>query len=76
VMTAADSIRIVLHGTGSHGSTPEQSVDPVVLAASVVLHLQTIVSREIAAADFGVLTIGTLHAGTKQNIIPDSAELG
>ncbi|TFC25796.1 amidohydrolase [Cryobacterium sp. MDB1-18-2] len=76
VMTAADSIRIVLHGTGSHGSTPEQSVDPVVLAASVVLRLQTIVSREIAAADFGVLTIGTLHAGTKQNIIPDSAELG
>lgn len=76
VMTASDSIRIVVHGTGSHGSTPEQSVDPVVLAASVVLRLQTVVSREIAAADFGVLTIGTLHAGTKQNIIPDSAELG
>lgn len=72
---AADSIRITLYGKGGHGSRPETTVDPVVMAASVVLRLQRIVSREVAATDALVLTIGSLHAGTKNNIIPDSAEM-
>ncbi len=75
VMAANDSVRIVLHGRGAHASTPEQSVDPVVMAASVITKLQTIVSRQIGAADNAVITIGTVHAGLKENIIPDRAEL-
>jgi amidohydrolase len=76
VMAASDSLRIVLHGRGAHSSSPEQSVDPIVMAASVILKLQTIVSRQIGAAETVVLTIGTVHAGSKENIIPDRAELG
>jgi amidohydrolase len=70
-----DSLRVVLHGQGGHGSRPETTVDPVVMAAATVLRLQTIVSRELAPADSAVVTIGSLHAGTTENIIPDSAEL-
>jgi amidohydrolase len=73
---AADSLRIVLHGRGAHGSRPETSVDPVVMAAATVMRLQGIVSREVAAADTAVVTVGMLRAGTKENIIPDDAELG
>ena len=72
---ASDSLRVVLHGRGGHGSRPEATVDPVVMAASTVLRLQTIVSRETAPADSAVVTVGALHAGTKENIIPDQAEL-
>ena len=72
---ASDALRVVLHGRGGHGSRPEASVDPVVMAASTVLKLQTIVSRELAPADAAVVTVGALHAGTKENIIPDRAEL-
>jgi len=72
---ASDSLRILLHGRGGHGSRPETTVDPVVMAAATVLRLQGIVSREVAAADTAVLTVGMLRAGTKENIIPDSAEL-
>ncbi|MDR7385734.1 hippurate hydrolase [Promicromonospora iranensis] len=71
-----DSVDIRLVGRGGHGSRPEATVDPVVLAASTVLRLQTIVSREVAAGDAAVVTVGTLHAGTKENIIPDEARLG
>lgn len=71
----SDSIKIVLHGSGGHGSRPETTIDPVVMAASVVMRLQTIVSREIAATEQAVVTVGLLHAGTKNNIIPSSAEL-
>jgi amidohydrolase len=73
---AADTVRITLHGTGGHGSRPETTVDPVVMAAATVMRLQTIVAREVAATDAAVLTVGTLHAGTKENIVPDRAELG
>jgi len=52
---------------------PQSSIDPVVMAAAVVLRLQTIVSREIAAAEPAVVTIGTLQAGTRENVIPDEA---
>ncbi len=74
-MAAADAIRVVLHGEGGHGSRPETTVDPVLMAAATVLRLQGIVSREVAAGDTAVLTVGSLHAGTASNIIPDRAEL-
>jgi len=72
---AADSLEIRLFGRGAHGSMPESSVDPVVMAAATVMRLQTIVSREVAATQAAVVTIGALHAGTKDNVIPDDALL-
>ncbi len=72
---ASDALRITLFGRGGHGSRPEATVDPVVLAASTILRLQTVVSREIAATDTAVVTVGAVHAGTAANIVPDSAEL-
>jgi amidohydrolase len=72
---AADALRVVLYGSGGHGSRPETTVDPVVMAAATVLRLQTIVSRETAGTDAAVVTVGALRAGTKENIIPDQAEL-
>ncbi|GHF76631.1 hippurate hydrolase [Kitasatospora xanthocidica] len=75
VMSASDSFRVRLFGRGGHGSSPEHAVDPVVLAAAVVLRLQTVVSREVGAAQTAVVTVGSIHAGTRQNIIPDEAEL-
>lgn len=75
VLSAADSMRITLHGRGAHGSMPQASVDPVVLAASTVLRLQTIVAREVAPGDTAVLTVGSIQAGTKSNVIPDQAVL-
>ena len=73
ITSAADSFEIRLFGRGAHGSMPEASVDPVVMAAATVLRLQTIVSREVAAAQSAVVTIGALQAGTKENVIPDEA---
>jgi hippurate hydrolase len=73
ITSAADSLQIRLFGRGAHGSMPQASVDPVVMAASVVLRLQTIVSREVAATDAAVITVGVLQAGTKENVIPDDA---
>ena len=73
ITSAADSLQIRLFGRGAHGSMPQASIDPVVMAASTVLRLQTIVSREIAATEAAVLTIGVLQAGTKENVIPDEA---
>src|SRR5919202_275107 len=72
---AADSLEVRMFGRGAHGSMPESSVDPVVMAAATVLRLQTVVSREIAAAQAAVLTVGALQAGTKDNVIPDEAVL-
>jgi hippurate hydrolase len=71
--SAGDSLQIRLFGRGAHGSMPEASIDPVVMAAATVLRLQTIVSREVAANEAAVLTIGVLQAGTKENVIPDEA---
>lgn len=62
MLSCAASVRVTLHGAGSHGSMPHLSVDPVVLAASVVLRLQTVVSRENAPGDFGVVTVGCVQA--------------
>jgi amidohydrolase len=72
---AADSLEVRLFGRGAHGSMPESSVDPVVMAAATVLRLQTIVSREVAASQAAVVTIGALQSGTKDNVIPDEALL-
>ncbi len=74
-LSAADSLRITIHGRGAHGSMPQASVDPVVIAASAVLRLQTVVSRELAPGEPAVLTVGSMQAGTKSNVIPDSATL-
>jgi hippurate hydrolase len=75
ILSAGDSLEIKLFGRGSHGSQPHTSIDPVVMAAATVLRLQTIVSREIAPSEPAVLTIGSLQAGTKENIIPDDATI-
>ena len=74
-LSAGDSVRITVHGKGAHGSMPHNAVDPVVLAASIVLRLQTIVSRETPPGQFAVVTVGALNAGTRANIIPDRATL-
>src|SRR5271156_6872109 len=72
----ADSLRITIYGKGGHGSAPHLTVDPIVTAARTILALQTIVSREVTPGDFAVVTVGYMNAGTKNNIIPDRAELG
>ena len=73
ITSAADSLQIRLFGRGAHGSMPQASIDPVVMAAATVMRLQTIVSREVAAAEAAVVTVGSLQAGTKENVIPDEA---
>jgi len=73
ITSAAVSLQIRLFGRGAHGSMPQASIDPVVMAAATVMRLQTIVSREVAAAEAAVVTVGALQAGTKENVIPDEA---
>ena len=73
ITSAADSLQIRLFGRGAHGSMPQASIDPVVMAAATVMRLQTIVSREVAASEAAVVTVGALQAGTKENVIPDEA---
>ncbi len=70
-----DMIDIVVHGIGSHGASPHRGRDPIVLASQIVLALQTLVSRELAPREPGVVTVGSFHAGTKHNIISDEARL-
>lgn len=74
-MAGSDSLRVRMFGSGGHGSMPEATVDPVVMAASTIMRLQTVVSREVAAQEPVVLTVGSVRAGTKENIIPADAEL-
>lgn len=73
-MALADSLKVTLHGRQSHGSQPQDSIDPIVLGAHIVTRLQTIVSRELPALSPAVVTCATFHAGLKENIIPDRAE--
>lgn len=75
VLAAADSMRITVYGRGGHGSMPQATVDPVVLAAMIVIRLQMIVSREMAATETVVLTVGSIHSGEKSNVIGDHAVL-
>lgn len=74
--TNADSLRITIYGKGGHGSAPHTAIDPIVIAARTILALQTISSREVKPGEMAVVTVGYIHAGTKNNIIPDQAELG
>jgi len=73
--SGSDSVDIIVHGIGAHGASPHQSVDPVVLGAQIVLALQTVISREKPPREAGVITVGSFHAGTRRNIIPDQARL-
>jgi hippurate hydrolase len=70
-----DTVDITIKGKGGHGASPHQTVDPVVVAARVVLDLQTIVSREVNPLDPAVVTVGSIHGGTKHNIIPAEVKL-
>jgi amidohydrolase len=74
-MSAADSIKVTVYGRGGHGADPQNTVDPVVLAAMIIIRLQTIVSREVAPGDIAVVTVGSCRAGTRSNVIPDFAVL-
>ena len=74
--TNADSLRLTIYGKGGHGAAPQTTIDPIVIAARTILALQTITSREVKPGEMAVVTVGYIHAGTKNNIIPDQAELG
>lgn len=71
----SDSVDIIVHGEGTHGASPHLGKDPIVLASQIVLALQTLVSRELAPRDSGVITVGAFNAGLKHNVIPDQAHL-
>ena len=75
VLSRSDSLKVTLYGRGGHGSGPESTVDPVVMAAATVMRLQTIVSREVSMTDSAVVTVGSMQAGSSANIIPDEAQL-
>src|SRR5262249_122728 len=74
--TNADSLRITIYGKGGHGSAPHTAVDPIVVAARTILALQTIPAREVKPGELAVVTVGYIHAGTKNNIIPEQVEMG
>ncbi|WP_430429820.1 amidohydrolase [Parasphingorhabdus sp.] len=75
VSSSSDSVDITVHGVGAHGASPHRGKDPIVMAAQIIMNLQTIVSREIAPLKPGVITVGSLHSGFKHNIISDRAEM-
>ncbi len=72
----ADSVRITVYGKGGHGAQPHTTIDPVLIAARIAVTVQSIVAREIKPGDAAVITIGYIQAGTKNNIIPDDAQMG
>jgi len=74
-MASATSVDLVIRGLGGHGARPEATKDPVVLASQIVVALQTIVSREKSPLEPAVITVGSIHGGTKRNIIPDEVIL-
>ena len=74
-MALADSWKITIHGQGAHASQPQDSTDPIVLGAHMITRIQTVVSREIPPSSFAVLTVGSIQAGSKSNIIPATATL-
>lgn len=73
-MSYSDAWKVTVKGRGGHGSQPESTIDPVVLAAHMIVRIQSLLSREVAAQKAAVITIATIHAGLKENIIPPSAE--
>ena len=74
-MASSDNVTITLHGTGGHGAMPHKAADPVVAAASLVMALQTVVSRNVDPLQAAVVTVGALHAGQANNVIPATATL-
>jgi amidohydrolase len=76
LMSGSDTVRVTLFGRGGHGARPEAAIDPILMAAHIITRLQGIVAREVAPAETAVLTVGRVQAGTKENVIPDTAELG
>lgn len=74
-MAASDGLTVTLLGRGGHGSRPHATIDPVVMAAATVMRLQTVVSREVDPREMAVVTVGSIHAGLKNNIIPAEATL-
>src|SRR5246127_4879176 len=74
--TNADSIRITIYGKGGHGASPNTTIDPIVIAARTILSLQPLVSPEVKPGEMAIVTVGYIRAGTKNNIIPDQAEMG
>ncbi len=72
-MAMADSWQVTVHGRGGHGSRPEAALNPVLLAAHMVVRLQSVVANEVSARDVSVVTVATFHGGTKENVIPDQA---
>jgi amidohydrolase len=74
-MSAEDSIKVTVYGRGSHGALPQDGIDPVVLAAMIIIRLQTVVSREVTPGDIAIVTVGSVQAGTRSNVIPDHAVL-
>lgn len=72
---SADSVDIVVHGRGGHGAFPHTAIDPIVIASRIVISLQTIVSRENDPMNPVVVTVGSIHGGTRHNIIPDEVKL-
>ncbi len=75
ISAGGDSLNLVVRGIGGHAAHPEMTRDPVVLAARIILALQTIVSREIAATEMAILTVAAVHGGSKHNAIPDEVAL-
>ena len=75
VMNSSDAFKVTIFGRGGHGSMPHRCIDPIVVAAHIIVRLQTIVSREVPPDDTAVITVGSIHAGEKENIIPDQAVL-
>ena len=75
-MAACDTVKITVHGKGGHAARPHLSVDPVIVASSLVLALQTVVSRNVDPTETAVVTVGSIHAGDAPNVIPETATLG
>ena len=75
VSSSSDSVDIIVHGVGTHGASPQQGLDPVLIASQIVVSLQSVVSRSIAPLSAGVITVGAIHGGTKHNIIGDKVEM-
>lgn len=73
--SSSDSVDIIVHGVGTHGASPHKGVDPVLVAAQIVVSLQSIVSRTIAPQQAGVITVGAIHGGSKHNIIGDRVDM-
>ena len=74
-MSAEDGIAITVYGRGGHGALPQNTVDPVVLAAMIIVRLQTVVSREVTPGETAIVTVGAVQAGARGNVIPDHAVL-